>query len=345
MKRTSTEQAFFQRKLANVAVPQQPPLPPGVPQVEAPSLEGLAVVAPTPSPITDEEIVALADQIVSERAPKKARKYGERAQLGDVVEVDLLGYFEGKLLPFSARQALAVTVGDGDTLPWLDEALLECAVGDSLQLASENEGGTVHWLVDVVKATHQTLPDRESPAYLALLDKKAETLEAALEGVAEMLEEERFMEARDEARDTVIDALIDRVEVVMPAALIDEEIRRDWARLEEPFLASRDFSPDELREALDGWQKDDALRVEAERKLRLAVILRAIAQKEGLTFDKEAMGLMVNEAKVRFGLKPATMKKALDDTNVVTQLMGLGMHLRTLEFVMERATVKFDAAA
>ncbi|PZR08038.1 MAG: hypothetical protein DI536_25720 [Archangium gephyra] len=339
MKRTSTEQAFFQRKLANIAVPEQPALPPGVPQVAAPPLENLVVCAPLPDAITEEEIIALADQLVGQRAPKKSRKYGERVELGDVVEVDLLGYFEGRLLPFSARKGLEVTVGEGDTLPWLDEALLACAVGDSLQLASENEGGTVHWLVDVTKATHHARPDRESAEYLALLDKKATSLEAAMEEVAHMLEHERVLEAQDEARDLVIDALVDRTVVDVPAALIDEEIRRDWARLEEPFLRSRDFGPEELREALDGWLRDAATRVEAERRLRLALALRAIAQQEGIVFDKEAMGLMVNDAKTRFGLKPATMKKALDDTNVVTQLMGLGMHLRTLQFVMDRATV------
>ncbi|MGV3622410.1 MAG: hypothetical protein ACO1OB_16450 [Archangium sp.] len=345
MKRPSAEQAFFQRKMANIAVPERPQLPPGVPEVEAPSLENLAISAPVPEPITEEEIIGLADELVSQRAPKTARKYGERVELGDVVEVDLLGYFEGKLLPMSARRGLAVVVGAGDTLPWLDEALLECAVGDSLQLTSENEGGTVNWLVDVMKATHQALPDRESPEYLALLDKKAATLDAALEQVAHMLENERVLEAEDEARNMVIDALVDRVEVAMPGALIDEEIRRDWARLEEPFLVSRDFGEDELREALEGWQQDEAMRIEAERKLRLAVALRAIAVKENIVFDKETMGLMVNEAKARFGLKPATMKKALDDTNVVTQLMGLGLHLRTLEFVMEKASVKFEATA
>lgn len=333
MKRASTEQAFFERRMAKVAAPK---LPDGVPEIAAPSLENLAVKAPMPDAITEEEIIALADQLVAERAPKKTRKYGERVELGDRVEVDMLGYFDGKLLPFSPRKSLEVVVGAGDTLPWLDEALLECSVGDGLQLAGEND---VTWLVDVTKATHQTLPDRESAEYLTLLNKKAPTLEAALEEVAAMLEDERVMEARDEARNTVIDALVDRTDVVIPASLIDEEIRRDWVRLEEPMLISRDFGDDELREALDGWLKDDDTRLAAERKLRLAVALRAIAQKEGITFDKEAMGLMVDEAKARFGLTPAKIKKALDDTNVASQLVGLGMHLRVLQHVMDRATV------
>src|SRR5690606_32223080 len=99
--------------------------------------------------------------------------------------------------------------------------------------------GTIHWLVDVTKATRQSLPDRESAEYLALLSKKAPTLEAALEEVAAMLEHERVLDARDEARELVIDALVDRVDVEIPSSLVDEEIRRDWARLEEPFLVSR----------------------------------------------------------------------------------------------------------
>ncbi len=339
-------QTFFSRRMA--------PIPPRaqleLPETVAPSLDALVIETPAPRPFTADELLAFADDLARERAPRTQRKFGEKLQLGDIATVDLLGYHDGRLLPFSARQGLEIEVGAGDTLPWLDESLLECAVGDGLELpltmpddepVEALRGAEVTWLVDVTGAYRLELPALDSPAFLALLSKKP-TLDAAMEELSTRLEDERIAEAWEEARERVIDELVRRTDVQLSAALVDEEIARLWRRVEAPLLEAKRFEPDELKEALAGWLRDDATRVDAERRLRLALALRAIAKKEQLTFDKEALRLMVDDAKARFGLKKDAIKKALkeEDTRTHDAIEGLGLHLRALQFAVDAAQIR-----
>ncbi|MFT3712138.1 MAG: hypothetical protein QM817_31225 [Archangium sp.] len=337
---------MIRHKLA--AIPEKAQLQ--LPVAIAPSLDALVVKAPKVVPFTAEDLMLFADQLARERAPKMKRKYGEKLQLGDVAVIDVLAYHQGKLLPFSARQGMEIEVGAGDSLPWLDESLLECAVGDGLELpvtlpndelVEAMRGAEVTYLVDVVSAYRVELPSVDSADFLSLLSRKATTLDGAMEELSEQLEAQRIAEAWEEARECVIDELVRRTEVTLSPELVDEEIKRAWMRVELPLLESKGFEPDELREALSGWLGDGPTRTDAERRLRLALGVKAFAEKEQLTFDKDAMKLMVDDAKARFGINKEEVRKALKDPRAPAhdQMVAVGIQMRVLELAMSAAKI------
>lgn len=349
--RPSQEQAFFQRRMAQLPAAAEKFGGVELPKAPVPSLDALHVTAPGPQPVTEMELLSFVDELVRERAKRTERKYGEAIQLGDEVTVDMLGYANGRLIPFSPRKGLVLQPGSGKVLPWLDEALLECAVGDSLELpvkfpddepVEELRGAETTWLIDVVAAAEVAAPDPDSDAFLKLLSKDKKTIDEAMEQVSTQLEDERIGEAWEEARERVIDELVKRSDVRIPVALIDEEIRRSWQRIEEPFLSSKGFDDDEKREALAGWLDDPETRLEAERSLSLAVVLRAIAEREKLEFDAKTLGVLVGEAKSRFKLTKQSIKDAIQDPAAQAAMVNLGMHTRALQYVLERATVTFE---
>lgn len=332
-----------------------PPLPArhapqALPPIAAPSLENLVVTAPAPVPATADELIAYADQLVRDRSPRSPRKYGEKIQLGDEVIVNMLGFAKGELIPFSARQGLVVEVGQGAVLPWLDEELLECSVGDGFELpvtfgddepVESMRGVEASFLVDIVSASSVAVPDPQSPEFLQLLGPAA-SLDQAMDAVADQLEDERVTAAWDEARERVIDEIVGRTEVSLLPMLIDEEIRRTWQRLEEPFLKSRKFEEPELLEALAGWMMDEDTRIEASRRLRLGLALQAITTRDNIQFDAEALRLIADEARLRFGLTPKDLADGLKDPKVHPALTSLGLHLRALQTVLAAASVKFE---
>lgn len=334
---------------------RMPPVPPkaGVtlPTAVAPSLEKLNVKAPRAVPFTGDDLLFFIDDLARSRAPRTARKYGEKLQLGDIAVIDLLAYHQGKLVPFSPRQ-MEVEVGAGDSLPWLDESLMECAVGDGLELditlpddepVEAMRGAAVTYLIDVVSAYRVELPDVNSKEYVGLLSRKKTTLEAVLPELSEKLENERIADAWQEARECVMDELVRRTEVQVAPELVDEEIRRTWARVELPLLQKKGFEPDELRDAVDGWLNDATTRAEAERRLRLALAVKALAEKEQITFDSDTMKLMVDDAKARFGIPKEEVRKALKDPRAPShdQMVAVGIQMRVIELAMSAAKIEW----
>lgn len=345
----SAEEAFFQRRIKALPAFEKKGAA-ELPVAKAPSLDDLLVKAPAPEPITEQTLIAYAEDLVRSRANRVDRKHGERVQVGDEAVIDILGYADGRLIPFSARAGVVVEVGMGDILPWLDEALAECSVGDGLELpitlGDEYEvewlrGKEATFLIDVVSARTPQVPDPDSPQFRELLGP-GKTLDEALSTAADLLEGELVAEAWDEARELVLDEVVARTEVTIPAALVDEEIRRSWQRLEAPFLLTRNFEPDEQQEALQGWLEDPATRLDAERRLRLALALKAIAEQRKLDFDETALKLVADEARERFGVNEAELKAALSSASSHPEVHALGLHLRAMHYVLSKAKVRFD---
>lgn len=199
-----------------------------LPIATVPSLEKLNVKAPKAIPFTGDDLLFFIDDLARSRAPRTTRKYGEKLQLGDIAVIDVLAYHQGKLVPFSPKQGMEVEVGAGDSLPWLDESLLECAVGDGLELdltLPEDEpveamrGAEVTYLIDVVSAYRLELPAADSKEYVALLSRKKTSLEAVLPELSKKLENERIADAWQEARECVMDELVRRTEVNVSSSM------------------------------------------------------------------------------------------------------------------------------
>src|SRR3954468_13190436 len=105
-----------------------------LPEVKAPSLEKLEVRVPKPEDISEAEVATRLHELVREHAKKKDRVPGEKIQRGDDVQVDILGYADGKLIPFSARFDQWLEVGPIPELPGLTEAIEGASVGDSVEV-------------------------------------------------------------------------------------------------------------------------------------------------------------------------------------------------------------------
>ncbi len=77
-----------------------------------------------------------------------------------------------------------------------------------------------------------------------------------------------------------VDALADRLGVVITPGDVDAEIEARWRRLEEPTLVELKLDPALRREALSLWLTDPAMRAEIEERLRRSLALLRSAPKQ-----------------------------------------------------------------
>jgi trigger factor len=321
-----------------------------LPEVEAPSLEGLTAEL-SPRPLTQDDLLERLAELVREHAQRRDRAQMERVALGDEVLLDTIGYAKGRILPFSIRENRWALVNPDPLLPGFFESLVDRQVGLSLDIAltlppdypvESLRGASARFLVDVKEARELSLPDPGSPAFLASL-WRGDTLQDVMRELGEELAQERTEEAAREAQERVLDVLVERAPVEVPAPLVDEEIRRRWAEAERPILQRKDFGPDEQQQALDAWQQDPLTRADATRRLKIALVLAAIARRERIQPQREplesAVELLTGPAKI----PREQLKRALqNDPGLMERLANVVMQLTVIDHVMSK--VKLTAA-
>jgi trigger factor len=174
---------------------------------------------------------------------------------------------------------------------------------------------------------------------------RGNTLEAVMESIADELADERAEDLWLEAQELVLDEVVARTEVELTPEMVDEEIRQAWSNNEAHLLVAKDFAPDELQEALDGWLDDSNTRLEAERRLRLALGLRAIIERDKLQLTPEKLDEVLDEAVAPFGMSREEARGALADPATTEGIRNAALHVVAVRHVMARAQVQFEGVA
>ncbi|WP_223640716.1 peptidylprolyl isomerase [Corallococcus sp. EGB] len=337
---------------------QRLPVAPGLghqadlPQVKAPSLENLNIRVPQGEDLTEEDLLERFHELARAKAEVRPRAEGEALAMGDDVCLDILGYANGRLIPLSSRVGFWMELAPQVMLPGFAEVIAEASVGDSVEVglvlpddypAEQLRGMPARFLVDVRAAREVRIPDTESDAFLKLLGRGA-THEEVMSSIVDEMEGEMADMLWVDARNRVLDEIVARSDVTVPKPLVDEEIRRRWQQAEGEVLAQKFFSLEEQQEALDGWLHHPGIRDDVERRLKIALVLRAIAQRDKLQLTPQAALELLKESSEPFGITEAQLRESMLDPTASAQMMDVAWHLLAVEHVMTQAKVTFEGA-
>jgi trigger factor len=332
--------------------PSETGVPVSLPPVKAPSTEGIEVTVPAPPPLAEDDLIRRFHELARSHAEVRTRQQGEEVAMGDDVQLDIIGYSNGQLIPFSIRTGYWMELAPQEMLPGFADAIVGSAVGDSLKIdlvlpaeyPVEALGGQpATFLVDLMGAREVKMPDTDSAEFLLKLGR-GPTHEEVMEAIADELLDEQADVLWLDAQNMVLDELASRTQVEIPAALVDEEIRRRWMAAEGQAVMEKEFSAEEKQEALDLWRKDPATRAEVERRLRVSLALKAVAERDGLKLEPAKTFELLENQVAAFGLTSAQLREALVDPQAAGQLKDVAWHLMAVEHVMAKAKVHFEGA-
>ena len=337
---------------------QRLPVAPGLnhqadlPEVKAPSLENLAIRVPAGEDLTETDLLERFHELARAKAESRPRAEGEALAMGDDVQLDILGYANGRLIPLSTRLGYWMELAPQLMLPGFSEVIAEANVGDSVEVgltlpddypAEQLRGMPARFLVDIRAAREVRMPDTESDEFLQKLGRGA-THEEVMSSIVDEMEGEMADLLWVDARNMVLDTLVERSGVTVPKALVDEEIRRRWLQLEGETLAQKFFSLEEQQEALDGWLHHPGIRDDVERRLKVALVLRAIVQRDKLQLTPPVALELLKESSEPFGITEAQLRESMADPAAAAQMNDVAWHLLAMEHVMTQAKVTFEGA-
>ena len=308
------------------------------PAITLGNYKGLAVQH-TPAPVTEEEVEQALAQLREQHAEFRSVERG--ADRGDLVIMDYTLAPEG--MEPKTEQGYAFLVGSGSVLPEVDEAVIGLVPGGEREVPirfsqdhprEELRGkpGTVQ--VKVVEVKEKVLPLLDDDFAKGLGDY--EDLAGLRAAIKKELDARRDSENRRALEDKVAEALLTQHVLQVPEALVLRQVAHAVEHMRER-LSRQGVDPD--RVTWDYEKLVAELRPGAERAVRRALLLEAIAEQEGLKPSEEDVTREV-ERIAQAGQRPAPAVRRLMEKG--GELEGLRLALRearVLDFLIQHATV------
>ena len=296
-------------------------------------------VTHAPKPFAETEVDEALGQMQEQHAEYRAVE--RPTDVGDLVLVDYTLTPEG--MEPRVETGYAFTIGGGAVLPGIDEAAIGLEPGGSRRTRvrfpddHRNEalrGRSAEALVRVTEVKEKVLPPLDDD--FAKSVGEFDTLDALRAELRKGLEARREAENRRELEHAVMEAALAEHPFEVPEALVLRQVAHQVERMRE-HMRRQGVDPD--RVPWDYKKMAEELKPAAARAVRRALLIEAIAEKEGLQPSEADVEAEV-ERLARSSQRPApAVRSMLERSGDLERLRISLMEKRTLDFLIERATI------
>ena len=291
--------------------------------------------------VSDAAIEKTVDILRKQRRTFSQRPHDAAAQDGDRVTVDFEGKIDGETFSGGKAEDFQFILGDGQMLKEFEEATRGLKSGESRTFplvfpedyhGKEVAGKTADFMVTVKKIEAAHLPEvNEALAKsLGIADASVDGLRA---DIKKNLEREVKFRLLARNKTAVMDALVAKAELDLPNASVQAEI----GRLLEG--ARADLKKRGIKEADTVTIPDDVFRPQAERRVRLGLVVAELVRANGLQAKMEQIKAHVEELAASYE-KPAEVSRwYFSDNNRLAEVEAIVLENNVTDFVMSKAKV------
>ena len=312
------------------------------PAIELPPLEGLPGQRPA-ADVSDTDVLTELEGLRQRNAQLLEEPAGTAAAPGHVLKLDFVGRVDGKPFQGGSGHDVAVELGSERFLPGFAEQLEGVRAGEDREVRvtfpedygnAELAGREAVFAVHVASLQRRELPELDDEFAKDL--GAFEDLEALRRRVREDLRAARERAAEARLRASLLASLVARTSFEVPPGLIERRLDRQLARAHRELEGSM---PEEaLHAQLDAWR--EAWRPRAEREVREALLLEAVAAKQGLEVSDEELEAHIGALAAEQGADAARLRSAYRQGELWEALRVQMLDEKALAFLCARAEVE-----
>ncbi|WP_432039213.1 trigger factor [Streptomyces cucumeris] len=314
------------------------------PAIEIPDYSGIEVTVDSVE-VSDEDIDQSIEQLRDRFATTSAVE--RAAAEGDVVVIDLEAKVDGEVLEDGVAQGVTYTIGSGELLDGIDEAVTGLEAGGSTTFTSELKGGSAQGKEAEVSVEVSEVKARELPELdddFAQLASEFDTLEELRADSRKRLERTKKFEQATQAQEKVLDALLELVEVPIPEKLLEDEVNTRKHNLEHHQLGQMGLNLESYlqMQGKTAEEFDAELKEQAEKGIRTQFVLDELVNKEQLSVGQEELTEHLMRRAQSSGMSPDQFAQAVVEGGQVPMLVGEVARGKALAVVVEAAKVVDD---
>lgn len=293
--------------------------------------------------VTDEQVEGVIDELRSEQAT--LRPIDDRgAQKDDLAAVKFVGTIDGEPFEGGSADRLPLVIGEDRMIPGWEDQLIGLKVGETKGFDStfpddyrveELQGKQAHFEVELLDLRERILPEVDDEFAKSTGD--VASVEELRTEIRDALGKRAEAEARHSFGDRIIDFAASNADVELPEVMIANEIEimRDELRNRlaqqriglEQYLALSKQTPEELTAEL---------REPASRRVKVLLVLSAIAEKEGIDATDEEIQAEIDDQLARYGNDPQ-LAESLTSRRARSYLRMTIRNRKLVDTLMDRA--------
>lgn len=289
--------------------------------------------------VDESAIQKTLDILRKQRRTFSLRPAGETVAVGDRVKVDFEGKIDGEVFAGGKAESFQFLVGEGQMLKEFDEAVQGMKVGESKTFplafpedyhGKEVAGKTADFLVTVKEIEVSTLPEVDE-GFVKSLGVTEGSLDALRADIRKNLEREVKFRLQARNKQAVMDALLSVSELELPQAIVHAEITRlrEGAMAEMKQYGMKDTGKTEI--------PDDIFRPQAERRVRLGLVMAELVRANNLKATPEQAKARVEELAASYEKPEDVTRWYLGNRERMAEVEAIVLENNVAEFVMSKA--------
>lgn len=313
------------------------------PEIELPDTQGLPAKRPSVEVAADEVLTQL-ESLRERSAPIVEEPEGTTAEDGHAVTIDFVGSVDGEVFEGGSAKGHELELGSGQLVPGFEEQLVGVVAGEDRQLQidfPEDYGNAdlagKHAVFDVhVEAVKKRQPAELDDDFAKDLGDEFETLEQLRERIRSDLQSQREHAAEQMLRRTVMDSLVARTDFELPPGVVERQLQHQiesFRREYENQVPAEVLESQLTRIAEEG-------REGAERRVREAFLLEAVAKAESVEATDEDVDQRLDEMAEARSMPPAQLRKLARDQGWYESMRSEFVDQKALDLLVERADVE-----
>ncbi|GAA1922612.1 trigger factor [Streptomyces durmitorensis] len=312
------------------------------PAIEIPDYSGIEVEVDAVE-VSDEDVEKAVEELRERFASTSPVE--RAAEDGDVVTIDLEAKVDGEVLEDGVASGVSYTIGSGELLEGIDEAVKGLEAGGEATFTSELKGGSAAGKESEVTVKVTQVAARELPALdddFAQLASEFDTLDEVKADSRKRLENMKQYDQATQAQERVLEKLLELVEVPVPEKLLADEIETRKHNLVNHQLGQMGLDLAKYLEIQGKTEEefDAETKEQAEKGIKTQFVLDELVNKEKLNVNQEELTEHLMRRAQSSGMSPDQFAQAVVEGGQVPMLVGEVARGKALAVVVEAATVK-----
>jgi trigger factor len=295
------------------------------------------VATVTPDDV-DDVVQRIRKGFVKKKAVKRA------AQMGDEVTIDFVGKKDGQVFDGGTGSDYPLELGSNSFIPGFEEALVGVKTGDKKDVpltfpaeyhAKDLAGQEVVFEVTVKKVSENALPELNDE--LAAKAGPFTSLQELTDDIKKEIAAQKEREATDKLKDELVQQLVAKSKVAVPASLRDDQIRSLEQDLTQN-LMYQGMSFDQYLEtkgyaSRDEWVEKEAAEA-AELRVKAGLVLAELSKAEKIEAGSDELAERINSYKAQYASNP-DMVKRFDEPEIQRSVANELLTAKTLDRLVE----------
>jgi trigger factor len=304
------------------------------PEIELASFDSITVERPV-AEVTEADLDTMIANLRQQRASWEDKEGA--AEQGDRVNIDYEGFKGEEAFAGGSAKGQNLVLGSGSMIPGFEDGLVGAKAGDSKTLAlsfpedyhaEELKGQAVEFKVTVNKVEVQKLPEIDEE-FMKGFGVEGGDMEKFRSEVKKNMVRELTNAVRAQVKGQVMDGLVNSHSFDLPAALVSNEVQRMRQQMMQQFGGGQQFDASIL--------PDDLFTEQAERSVRLGLVVRQILEKNQLKVDADQVRARIEEIAEQYEEPAEVVKWFYGNRQQLDQVEGAVLEEQVVELVLASA--------